>query len=46
MDGDAYDVHPYLLINYTDNYEGVTTFAHEWGHAMHTPARNARAAVR
>ena len=36
MAGDAYDVHPYLLINYTDNYESVSTIAHEWGHAMHT----------
>jgi len=36
MAGDAYDVHPYLLINYNDNYESVSTIAHEWGHAMHT----------
>ena len=36
MAGFAYDVHPYLLINYTDNYESVSTIAHEWGHAMHT----------
>jgi oligoendopeptidase F len=36
MAGYAYDVHPYLLINYTDNYESVTTIAHEWGHAMHS----------
>ncbi len=36
MAGAAYDVHPYLLINYTDNYESVTTVAHEWGHAMHS----------
>ena len=36
MDGAAYDVHPYLLLNYYDNYESVTTVAHEWGHAMHT----------
>jgi len=34
--GAAYDVHPYLLINYTGNYESVSTIAHEWGHAMHT----------
>ena len=32
----AFDVHPYLLINYTNNYESVSTIAHEWGHAMHT----------
>ena len=36
MAGDAYDVHPYLLINYNDNYESVSTIAHEWGHAMHS----------
>jgi oligoendopeptidase F len=36
MAGAAYDVHPFLLINYTGNYESVSTIAHEWGHAMHT----------
>ncbi len=36
----AYGVHPYVLLNYTDNYEGVTTLAHEWGHAMHTHLAN------
>ncbi|MGE5616878.1 MAG: M3 family oligoendopeptidase, partial [Bacillota bacterium] len=36
MAGSAYDVHPFLLINYNDNYESVSTIAHEWGHAMHT----------
>ena len=36
MAGDAYDVHPFLLINYPGNYESVSTIAHEWGHAMHT----------
>jgi oligoendopeptidase F len=36
MNGGAYDVHPYLLLNLAENYEGVTTFAHEWGHAMHS----------
>jgi oligoendopeptidase F len=40
MNGDAYDVHPYLLLNLTDNYESLTTFAHEWGHAMHTVLAN------
>jgi oligoendopeptidase F len=34
--GWAYDVHPYVLLNYTDNYEGVSTLAHEMGHAMHS----------
>jgi oligoendopeptidase F len=40
MAGYAYDVHPYVLINYTDNYESVTTIAHEWGHAMHSYLSN------
>ena len=40
MEGGAYDVHPYLLLNLGENYEGMTTFAHEWGHAMHTMLAN------
>jgi oligoendopeptidase F len=36
MNGSAYDVHPYLLLNHSDNYQGLTTLAHEWGHAVHT----------
>ncbi|MEN8144874.1 MAG: oligoendopeptidase F [Gemmatimonadota bacterium] len=36
MSGSAYDVHPYLLLNHNDDYSSVSTFAHEWGHAMHT----------
>lgn len=36
MAGAAYDVHPYLLLNYTDNYQSVSTLTHEWGHAMHS----------
>ena len=32
----VYDVHPYLLLNHSDNYDGLTTLAHEWGHAIHT----------
>jgi oligoendopeptidase F len=34
--GSAYDVHPYVLMNYNDDYESVSTVAHEWGHAMHS----------
>ena len=40
MNGSAYDVHPYLLLNLTDDYESLTTFAHEWGHAMHSLLAN------
>ena len=36
MSGSAYDVHPYLLLNHHDDYDGLATFAHEWGHAVHT----------
>jgi oligoendopeptidase F len=32
--GDAYDVHPYMLINYNGKYTDVSTLAHELGHAM------------
>jgi oligoendopeptidase F len=38
--GAAFDVHPYLLLNLGENYEGMTTYAHEWGHAMHTLLAN------
>ncbi|TMH69985.1 MAG: oligoendopeptidase F family protein, partial [Betaproteobacteria bacterium] len=41
MAGSAYDVHPYVLMNYNDNYESVSTLAHEWGHAMHSYFSNA-----
>ncbi|MGY9105236.1 MAG: M3 family metallopeptidase, partial [Alphaproteobacteria bacterium] len=36
MSGWAYDVHPYLLLNHNDSYDSLSTFAHEWGHAVHT----------
>jgi oligoendopeptidase F len=38
--GAAYDVHPYVLMNYNDDYESVSTLAHEWGHAMHSHLAN------
>ncbi|MDB5736441.1 MAG: pepF [Sphingomonas bacterium] len=41
MNPGAYDVHPYLLLNLSQNYDGATTFAHEWGHAMHSLLANA-----
>ena len=41
MNPGAYDVHPYLLLNLSDKYDGLTTYAHEWGHAMHTLTANA-----
>ncbi len=36
MNGSAYDVHPYLLFNNHDDYPSLSTFVHEWGHAIHT----------
>ena len=36
MSGSAYDVHPYLLINYNGKYYDMSTVAHELGHAMHS----------
>lgn len=36
MQPGAYDVHPYLLLNLSDQYDGLSTYAHEWGHAMHS----------
>jgi oligoendopeptidase F len=34
--GGAYDVHPYILLNWNDDYESVSTLAHELGHTMHS----------
>jgi oligoendopeptidase F len=39
--GSAYDVHPYVLLNYNDDYDNVSTLAHEMGHAMHSHFSNA-----
>jgi oligoendopeptidase F len=36
MSGSAYDVHPYVLLNHNNDYASLSTFAHEWGHAVHT----------
>jgi oligoendopeptidase F len=36
MAGAAYDVHPYLLLNYNGRYDDVSTLAHELGHGMHS----------
>lgn len=32
----AYDAHPYILLNHNDDYDSLSTLAHEWGHAMHS----------
>lgn len=36
MMGLSYDVHPYVLLNFDGSYDGLSSLAHEWGHAMHT----------
>jgi oligoendopeptidase F len=38
--GGAYDVHPYILLNYLGQYNDVSTLAHEVGHAMHSYLSN------
>ena len=40
MDGDGYDVHPFVLLNHLDNYGSLTTLAHEMGHAVHSYLSN------
>ncbi len=32
----VYGLTPYIFLNHTDNFESLVTFAHEWGHGMHT----------
>jgi oligoendopeptidase F len=34
--GDAYDVHPYMLLNYNGKYNDMSALAHELGHTMHS----------
>ncbi|MGE5797597.1 MAG: oligoendopeptidase F [Ignavibacteria bacterium] len=34
--GSVYDAHPFILMNWTDDYESVSTLAHELGHTMHS----------
>ncbi|WP_187775913.1 oligoendopeptidase F [Salinicola corii] len=36
MNGSAYDVHPYVLMNFNGSYGDVSTYAHEWGHGVHS----------
>ncbi len=38
--GAAYDVHPYILLNYNGKYDDVSTIAHELGHTMHSYLSN------
>ena len=34
--GAAFDVHPYMLLNFNGDFDSVSTLAHEAGHAMHS----------
>ena len=38
--GAAYDVHPYMLINFNGKYADMTTVAHELGHTMQSYLSN------
>jgi len=38
--GGAYLAHPYVLLNFRGNYNGVSTVAHEMGHAMQSHFAN------
>ena len=38
--GSAYDVHPYLLINFSGIFADVSTLIHELGHTMHSYLSN------
>jgi len=40
MNPGAFDVHPYLLLNLAEKYDGLSTYAHEWGHALHSLLAN------
>ena len=38
--GGAYDVHPYVLLNFNGQFDDVSTLAHEMGHALHSDYAN------
>lgn len=38
--GGAYDVHPYMLLNYVGKYNDMSTLAHELGHTMQSYLSN------
>ena len=38
--GSAYDVHPYMLLNYNGTYNDMSTVAHEFGHSMQSYLSN------
>ena len=40
MNGSVYDVHPFVLMNYNDDWTSVSTLSHEFGHALHSYLSN------
>ena len=36
VSGSAFEVHPFMMLNHTDDYNGTSTLAHEGGHMMHS----------
>ncbi|MBI5476497.1 MAG: oligoendopeptidase F [Ignavibacteriales bacterium] len=38
--GGVYDVHPYMLLNYNNKYDDMSTLAHELGHTMQSYLSN------
>lgn len=36
----AYGTAPYVFLNHQDDFNSVSTYAHEWGHGMHTALAN------
>jgi oligoendopeptidase F len=40
--GSAYDVHPYMLLNYNGKYDDMSTLTHELGHTMQSFLSNKR----
>lgn len=40
MNGGVYDEHPFVLLNHNDDFQSASTFAHEYGHAVHSVLAN------
>ena len=40
MAGSAYNLHPFVFLNHQDTYNSASTYAHEWGHALHSMYSN------
>lgn len=41
MSGAVHNAHAYVLMNYNDDYESLSTLTHEWGHGVHSLLANA-----